>query len=102
MASEIAAALRIHAQLKSEKLTLRPLRSDAPAASARAARPEGNGGGSGASESEDSPSKQQAAPSQLPSQRLREAEPGWEGRCCVGSWDCDAAAALEASHWFVS
>jgi hypothetical protein len=91
MASEIAAALRIQCpQQQSEKLTLRPLMGATSYSSMNGRLP-----------SMDPPSAQ-PAPSQPPGHRRGDAEHGWEGKSCVSSWDCDTAAALEASHWFVS
>ncbi len=43
-----------------------------------------------------------AASAPPPPVRRVDGEAGWDARCCIGAWDSDAAAALEASHWYIS
>ena len=93
MASEIAAALRIQTiaciERQKDVPTISPSSTSAQPAAALAT---------------DSSTAGTLPPSgSAPSAARRiDGDAGWDGRCCVGTWDCDAAAAIEASHWYVN
>jgi hypothetical protein len=93
MASEIATALRI--QMPPPDPAKRP--PDAlpapPSATASASSAAAKGPGTTGVDC------QQAAAVAVAVRRADCGDVGWEARC---GWDSDAAAALEASHWFVS